>query len=519
MARRTACDVRRRSPASGVRGAAAGQARELPSTPFEDLITAFEQDQTVTRYATSRSCSSIAAIPPIRWAGWCLGLCGYRDAERQALSDATCTALQLANFWQDVTVDLEKDRIYLPLEWLRRYGYSTSDLRARDFRPAFQEVMREAVSQARDLFLKGLPLVGMVDRRLALDLDLFSRGGLLVLEKIERMGYNVLAERPAISKTERIGLLLRSLCRIPFLRSACTPSLASSYEHCIRVARAKARNFYYSFLLLPKEKRQAMCAVYAFMRHCDDLSDEPGADRRVRRAGGVAGGDGACSGRGAGNYNALWPAFADTVERYRIPHAYFHAMIDGVSSDLFPRRVKTFNELYEYCYRVASVVGLTVIHIFEFEDAEALDLAEKCGIAFQLTNILRDMKEDAERGRVYLPAEDLTRFGVAESQFCERTTSAEARQLFRFEAARARSYYEESRRLVGMVGKESRKSLWALIEIYSELLRRIEKRDYEVLAERIRLSAAEKFWILIRALGTDLNARPFHLGDKDRTSG
>ena len=145
-----------------------------------------------------------------------LYLGGYGDAERQRLSDATCTALQLANFWQDVTVDLLKDRVYIPLEIMARHGYTVEELFARKFTPAFAALMREVVEKAQELFLKGLPLSGMVDRRLAIDLDLFSRGGMRVLRKIEQQGYDVLAARPKVSKVERVGLLLGSVARVAF---------------------------------------------------------------------------------------------------------------------------------------------------------------------------------------------------------------------------------------------------------------------------------------------------------------
>jgi phytoene/squalene synthetase len=142
------------------------------------------------------------------------------NAERQQLSDFTCTALQLANFWQDVIVDLAKDRVYLPLDVLERHGYPLDDLFARRFDERFRAVMKEAIAVARELFLKGLPLAGQVDRRLAIDLELFSRGGLKILEKIERQDYDVLRARPAISKTERVGLLLGALTRRAFSRAA-----------------------------------------------------------------------------------------------------------------------------------------------------------------------------------------------------------------------------------------------------------------------------------------------------------
>jgi squalene synthase HpnC len=183
----------------------------IPRQPFADLIQAFVQDQTVTRYQNWEELFGYCRYSANPVGRLVLYLCGYSDDERQRLSDYTCTALQLANFWQDVIVDLEKDRIYIPLDIMRRYGYMESDLFARRFTPAFREVMREIVERARELFLEGWPLAGMVDRRLSLDLDLFHRGGMQVLRKIERCDYNVLAKRPAISKVERAVLLLRAL--------------------------------------------------------------------------------------------------------------------------------------------------------------------------------------------------------------------------------------------------------------------------------------------------------------------
>ena len=272
--------------------------------------------------------------------------------------------------------------------------------------------------------------------------------------------------------------------------------LDRSYAHCRAVARHRAKNFYYSFLLLPRAQRNAMCAIYAFMRYCDDLSDEPGASKEPLERWRIAL-DHALAGQYDG-HPAL-PAFDDTVKRYRIPHQYFHEMIDGVSSDLTPRQMQTFDQLYRYCYQVASVVGLTTIHIFGFDRPEALRLAEKCGVAFQLTNILRDVREDAERGRIYLPCEDLTRFGVRAEDLKAGRQSAEFTALMRFEAARARAYYEESQPLLGMAQERSRSSLWALIEIYSRLLKKIEASDYDVLSRRIALSTAEKCWVVLRA--------------------
>jgi phytoene synthase len=174
-------------------------------------------------------------------------------------------------------------------------------------------------------------------------------------------------------------------------------------------------------------------------------------------------------------------------------------MIAGVSSDLEPRTIETFDQLYQYCYQVASVVGLTIIHIFGFDSPQALKLAEKCGIAFQLTNILRDVREDAENGRIYWPKEDLQRFGVSALDLRGRSVTPALKEMLAFEAHRARTYYEESAPLVSMVHPGSRPSLRALIGIYSRLLDKIVSADYEVLSQRIRVPTAEKLWILLRS--------------------
>ena len=202
--------------------ALAGTAQKygIPKQPFADLIRAFVQDQTVTRYAGWEGVLDYCVYSANPVGRLVLYLCGYSDAGRQRLSDATCTALQLANFWQDVTIDLQKDRIYLPLDLLARQGYTEAELFAHKFDARFREVMREAVVKAREFFEQGLPLAQTVDLRLSVDLELFSLGGMRVLEKIESLGYDVLTQRPAISKVERVALLFRAVARAAFGRAA-----------------------------------------------------------------------------------------------------------------------------------------------------------------------------------------------------------------------------------------------------------------------------------------------------------
>jgi len=188
----------------------------IPKQPFADLIRAFIQDRNVSRYRTWDEVLDYCVYSANPVGRLVLYLCGYSDSQRQSLSDATCTALQLANFWQDITVDQQKDRVYLPLDLLAKHQYTVDELFAHKFDDRFRFVMREAVDRARELFVAGLPLTRMVNRRLAVDLELFSRGGMCVLDKIERQGYDVLSRRPKISKVERAGLLIGTLARFAF---------------------------------------------------------------------------------------------------------------------------------------------------------------------------------------------------------------------------------------------------------------------------------------------------------------
>lgn len=185
----------------------------IPRDPFANLLTAFRQDQTVTRYETFEDLLEYCVNSANPVGRLVLYACGYSDEERQRLSDFTCTALQLANFWQDVTVDYAKGRIYLPLEDLRQYGVSESAISGRSFSPAFRELMRFEVERAREWFRRGRPLIEVVDRELAIDIELFTRGGEEILNCIERQNFDVLRSRPAISKTRKMGLVLDAAAR------------------------------------------------------------------------------------------------------------------------------------------------------------------------------------------------------------------------------------------------------------------------------------------------------------------
>ena len=279
------------------------------------------------------------------------------------------------------------------------------------------------------------------------------------------------------------------------------PELASSYRAAEAVARQRARNFYYSFVVLPHEKRRAFCAVYAFMRYCDDISDGCGTVEQKREGLRRWRNDLDAALAGRYNGNPIFPAFRDSVRRYSIPPQYFHWIIDGAEMDLTTDHYETFEELYRYCFRVASAVGLVCLQIFGFSDPQAKQHAEECGIAFQLTNILRDIKEDAAMGRIYLPGQDLRQFQYDPDQLRKGIRNESFGRLMTFESKRALEYYSRARNLLPMVDETSRPALWAMMEIYGRILAKIVRRQYDVFGDRIHLSNLEKAMIMLRAVG------------------
>ena len=491
-------------------------AKDIPKQPFADLLRAFRQDQTVKRYPTWVAMLGYCEYSANPVGRLVLYLCGYRDAQRQRLSDATCTALQLANFWQDVSRDLEKGRIYIPLDAAAAQGLSETDIVEHRFDDRYVRLMKDLIARTRELFAQGMPLAKMVDRRLSVDLDMFGRGGLAVLDAIEEMGYDTLHHRPSVGKGKQIRLLGRALVTHLVAKDlkaeSATPagvadSVAESYEECHRVAKAARSNFYYAFFLLPKPKRDGLAALYAFMRLIDDVADE-GDDLTTKRRGLAkwrAALDEAVTSAGPAGMAlppgapGVLPALVDTMRRYNMPARYLHDLISGAEMDLTVQTYPTFARLREYCYRVAGTVGLTCTHVFGFRDSRALDLAEKLGLAFQLTNIIRDVHDDYVLGRVYLPQEDLERYGVSADDFGRTEATLGVRELLSFEADRAWECYEEGAALLGMIDPESRGALWLLTHTYSALLARIEALDFAVFGERVRLSRSEKMLFIAKA--------------------
>ncbi len=307
------------------------------------------------------------------------------------------------------------------------------------------------------------------------------------------------------------------------IRSSTQPAvdpetLVKSRDYCRDLTKRAAKNFYYGHKLLPEPKRSAMYALYAYMRLVDDIADEE-ADKRtltqrtedlnqweaLTRAA-IAAGDGA--GNGAINAqiprgHILWPAFAEMVGTYRVPANLFAEMIAGQRQDLAPVEIPDFAALYAYCYRVASVVGVASLYVWGFEGGEeTLKLAVARGIAFQLTNILRDLREDAARGRCYLPRDEMKHFGISADDIARGKETAEFREFMSFQIERAEGYFRESADLENHIARDSRPTLRAMTAIYHGVLRRIARTPERVLRDRVCLSTWTKLRIGWTAMRT-----------------
>lgn len=289
-------------------------------------------------------------------------------------------------------------------------------------------------------------------------------------------------------------------------QTAYSPELTAAYAECCAISKREAKNFYYSFVALTPERRNAICAIYAFMRKADDLADDESfsiAERRTQLEAWL--GQWRKATAGEPTNDQVFLAVRDAVERFHIPLALLDELIAGVTMDLDKAddavdTYQSFDDLYGYCYLVASVVGLVCIRIFGYQDPRAEKLAEQTGVAFQLTNILRDVQEDADRRRVYLPLDDLQTHGVSIADLLARepgsAPSEAERAVLRTIGERAEEFYRAAQALLPLIDRESRPALWVLVSIYHALLKRIARADYDVFRERHSVPTAQKLAIL-----------------------
>jgi 15-cis-phytoene synthase len=290
------------------------------------------------------------------------------------------------------------------------------------------------------------------------------------------------------------------------------PQLVLAYSVCKGITRGAAKNFYYAFLVLPRRKREALYAVYAFMRRCDDITDDATISFAERRQKLDTWLDALHSAQqGHPTDDAILLALTDAQRRFGVPAGLLDELAHGTAMDIdidieesgqsqsgLNVQYQTFEDLRLYCYRVASVVGLVCIHIFGYRDPAAEPLAERCGLAFQLTNIIRDVKEDAAMGRVYFPEEDLAKFGLSAQELLSNPDPARFRPLLALEADRAREFYASGDELLAYISEDSQPALWVLVNIYRRLLEKIAEKQYDVFAAKVSLSTSEKLRILAK---------------------
>jgi 15-cis-phytoene synthase len=504
-----------------------GLARE----PFLRLIEANRTDQRVTRYESWQQLRAYCALSADPVGELVLGVIGAATPARVERSDAICTALQLTEHCQDVAEDFAQGRVYLPAEDLARFGCGVEDLGAEHASEPLRAVLAFEVARARELFASGEPLIDELHGRARLAVAAFVAGGRAALDAIERAGYDVLPGAP------RAGAARRALALAATLRGRRAPAndaVSAAYERCEAVTRAEAANFYYGIRLLPRPRRRAMSAVYAFARRIDDIGDgELPAEEKLRlldseeRAlGSLEPGAG-----GAGTGDPVLRALADAHERFALPREAFAELIEGVRMDVRGATYESFDDLVSYCRRVAGTIGrisLAILGLREdvgVQPAEAEAVADELGVALQLTNILRDIGEDAERGRVYLPREDLVRFELVREDerrdvprmlavLAGRSAAAEGRgeeldgrgrrerlaELMRFEAARARQWFIGGMELAPLLDRRSGACVLAMAGIYRRLLERIAASPEQAIGTRVSLPVREKAWVAARGM-------------------
>jgi squalene synthase HpnC len=502
-----------RPPVHPVLVALAGTIRRfhIPGEPFLDLIAANVQDQKVAAYPTwddLRAYCMLSAAPVGRMVLRVFEI-GDRRAER--LSDDVCIGLQLANFAQDVAVDRAKGRTYLIQAELDRLGL-----------PGAVEAMCD---RALALLQSGRELERLtMPARLRLQLSLYRQGGEAIVEAIRHERFRTDLRRPQVSTATKVRLVASAVRPRP-----ASDGLAAAERFCQRMARREAGNFYWGFIALPRTQRISIYALYDFARQVDDAVDLPAsadphhegrepldAGARQRFGTGVVadGRSGAAAQRtalqsqrlrlrsavnGEPGDDPVLQVLARAVRRHGIPLAELEELMDGVELDLTRRRYASWDELRQYCHLVAGVVGRMCVRIFGYDDEAALERADTLGAALQLINILRDVREDAGMGRVYLPQAELARFGISEASLLAGEPDGAWPALVELEAARARGLYAAGIGVCRHIPGQARACVRTMAGIYEGILDRIEADPELPLRRRVRLSSGEKAGVMVRS--------------------
>ena len=472
---------------------------DLPLQPFLDLLSAFKQDVTVLRYPNyealldycRRSADPVGRIV--------LMLHGVRDEEALRASDAICTALQITNHLQDVKEDAERGIVYMPQDEMKRFAVSEDDLLADVATPQLRAFLVFQIKRTKRLFKQGLPLLYRTRGALGRELRAIWRGGIAALDSISRAEWNVCAGSPLLNGRDKAQSLLAA-CR-PVYRLESNVDLhaeeALNRAYCRWFIRASKSNFYLSFFSLPAEKRRAITAVYAYCRMADDIADEPG-EVSGKRASLREWKETLDQLGGESPVHPIIGELAWASRKYDLPPEHFRAICDGVAMDLEESRFEDFTDLENYCDKVASAVGLACLGIFEATSEFAKEYAVCLGRALQMTNILRDVWEDAEEGRIYIPRSEMDKYGVTDSDLRDKNDTSQVLDLLRFLAHRAREYYERANEALSYEKTGNLLPARIMGRIYRRLLSEMEENHFRHMDYRPSLKSREKIQEALR---------------------
>ncbi len=504
----------------------------LPTEPFRDLLAAFRQDQEKTRYRDDVELLNYCKGSANPVGRILLAMAQVDDRDCLQWSDSICTGLQIANFCQDLALDAKLGRIYLPESRWHRQQLTEEMLLDPCVSDRKREALREWVEYARCHFALGAPLSEFVPNWLRRDVRLFVEGGKAILNRIEASGFDVWSSRVKVSKGTKLRLLLSQCSLTPSPEGNCSRNeeerisrwqsrkvaseLRWSQIFCERIARSSGSNFYTSFSLLRPEKRKAMSTLYAFARIVDDVVDGPVTggpigplDRDLQiqemRAWHVwldnLVGKQPCDATGdhlpdAMRRKLLRPAMDWLIESFSVPVEHLHAMVDGSLQDASNSlRFETDDDVRDYFYRVASTVGLVCLFIWRGELQSIHEPAIECGMAFQRTNILRDVREDAMRNRIYIPLEEFRSFGVDPQTWIAGQPTGDWRSMLRKQVSKARDSFHEGWSVYDGLESDGKRMFSLIWETYFRLLDRIEENLDNVWQERTSLRRSDKLWL------------------------
>ena len=477
---------------------------DLPLQPFLDLLSAFKQDVTYLRYPNyealldycRRSADPVGRIV--------LMLHGIRDEEALRASDAICTALQIANHLQDVKEDAERGIIYMPQDEMKQFGVSEDDLIAEVTTPQLRAFLVFQIKRTKRLFRQGLPLLYRTRGALGRELRAIWRGGVAALDAVSRENWDVCTGSPLLNGWDKSKSLFAAFRPVYRLESMVDLGAEEKLDraYCRWFIRASRSNFYLSFFSLPPEKRRAITAVYAYCRMADDIADEPGELSAKKNS--LQEWKEALSELGKESLtHPIIGELAWAARKFDLPPEHFRAICDGVTMDLEETRFEDFSELEKYCDKVASAVGLACLGIFEAKSEFASDYAVCLGRALQMTNILRDVWEDAEQGRFYIPRSEMEKFGVTDSDLKNKKDISQVLSLLESLAQRVRGYYEGASEALSHEKTDNLLPARIMGRIYRRLLSEMEKNHFRHMDYRPSLKSRDK---LLEALRCFLEA-------------